>query len=180
MSNIASHTPSSRLDRMVTAVENSIMMLSYTTLIVLVGGEAVRRLVTGTQWVAGPEIALYAFVWLSWFAMAHNVHHNTHLSFTGFRERFSPRVRAGFEVLDCLLWYLVGAIVIYTSYNVVQQHIQFKQLIIGTNIPLAAASLAVPIGWAFTITRITQRLWHIVTTGQAPVITHVPDELPQA
>lgn len=152
-----------RFDSIVSRAEEGVMLVSYVVLIVLVGFEALRRSVTGEQWLAGPDVALYAFVWLSWFAMSKNVRDDTHLSFRVFRDKMSCKTRAFFESIDCVIWLVLGAIVISTSLDVVQRHISFGQTVFGTNIPLWAASIAVPVGWAFTMVRIGQRLYGIVT-----------------
>jgi hypothetical protein len=93
-----------RLDRIVTRVESFVMIFAYAVLMAIIGFETLRRIIFSTNWLAGPDVALYAFVWLAWFAMAHNIHNDTHLSFTEFRERFPSGVRRAFEVFDCLLW----------------------------------------------------------------------------
>lgn len=155
-------TPYLRLDAVITRVETTVMITAYTVLVAIIGLETLRRVFFGTSWLAGPEVALYAFVWLSWFAMAHNIHNNWHLSFTEFRERFPIRVRRWFEVLDCALWLIAGVIVIYTTWGLIDRQIMFNQKIFGTNIPVFVGSLAVPIGWGFSMLRIFQRLYRIL------------------
>lgn len=144
-------------DRLLTAVENWIIIGSYASLILIIGVETLRRAITGAQAVWGPEVALYAFVWLSWFSMAKHGRFGTHLSFAELRHRLPERAQRGLELLDCALWLVIGAVIIGTSWNVVAKQITMGQMVFGTNIPLAAASLAVPIGWAFSIVRILQR-----------------------
>ena len=172
----ATAEPRTGFDRVLTGIEDGIILVSYAILICLVGFEVVRRLITGEQWLAGPEVALYAFIWLSWFAMVHNINRDVHLAFSEFRERFPPRVRASFETLDCLLWIGLGCILIWTSWAVVERNIQFKQVVFGTDVPLWVASLAIPVAWSFTMVRVLQRLVRIWTTGTASVSSHVPEE----
>lgn len=166
----------SGFDRVLTRIEDGIILVSYAILICLVGFEVVRRLVTGEQWLAGPEVALYAFIWLSWFAMVHNINRDVHLAFSEFRDRFPPRIRAAFESLDCLLWIGLGCILIWTSWGVVERNIQFKQVVFGTDVPMWVASVAVPVAWSFTMVRVVQRLVRIWTTGKASASAHVPEE----
>lgn len=163
-------------DRVLTRIEDGIILVSYAILICLVGFEVVRRLITGGQWLAGPEVALYAFIWLSWFAMVHNINRDVHLAFTEFRDRFPPRIRAAFETLDCLLWIGLGCILIWTSWAVVERNIQFKQVVFGTDVPMWVASVAIPVAWSFTMVRVVQRLVRILTTGKASASAHVPQE----
>ncbi len=151
-----------RLDRALTRMENGVILTSYSTLILLIGVETIRRAIIGTQAVWGPEVALYAFVWLSWFSMAKHSRFGTHLAFSEVRYKFPERVQRSLELLDCALWLAVGTIIIVTSYGVVQKQIAMGQTVFGTPIPLAAASLAVPVGWGFSMLRIIQRGWLVV------------------
>lgn len=145
------------IDRLLARVENGVILVSYVTLIVIVGVETLRRALTGEQEVWGPEIALYAFVWLSWFSMAKHGRFGTHLAFSELRQRLPQNVQRALELIDCMLWLGVGAIIIVTSWGVVENQIKMGQTVFGTPIPLAAASLAVPVGWAFSMVRILQR-----------------------
>lgn len=144
-------------DRLLTTVENWIIIASYASLILIIGVETLRRAITGAQEVWGPEVALYAFVWLSWFSMAKHGRFGTHLAFSEFRQKLPERAQRGLELLDCALWLLIGAVIISTSWGIVAKQITMGQMVFGTKIPLAAASLAVPIGWAFSMVRILQR-----------------------
>ncbi len=151
-----------RLDRLLTQLENGVILTSYSTLILIIGVETIRRSITGSQEVWGPEVALYAFVWLSWFSMAKHSRFGTHLAFSEVRLKFPESVQRFLELLDCVFWLVVGIIIIVTSYSVVQKQIAMGQTVFGTPIPLAAASLAVPVGWGFSMLRIIQRGWMVV------------------
>ncbi|MDF2466157.1 MAG: hypothetical protein K0Q43_4392 [Ramlibacter sp.] len=151
-----------RLDRMLTRLENGVILTSYSTLILLIGVETIRRAIIGTQAVWGPEVALYAFVWLSWFSMAKHSRFGTHLAFSEVRRKLPEGGQRLLELLDCAFWLVVGTVIIVTSYGVVQKQITMGQTVFGTPIPLAAASLAVPVGWGFSMLRIIQRGWLVV------------------
>lgn len=164
-----------RFDRILTAIENAVMFVSYSLLIILVGGETLRRVITREQAAWGPEVALYAFVWLSWFAMSSNTRLGRHLAFTEFRDMMPPRIKRCFEVFDYLLWFVIGGIIMYTSIQVVETNIRLGQVVFGTSIPLWAASIAVPLGWGFTMVRVGQRLIQIFRLpDRAPAETVAP------
>lgn len=151
-----------RLDRLLSQLENGVILTSYSTLILVIGVETIRRAITGSQAVWGPEVALYAFVWLSWFSMAKHSRFGTHLSFSEVRRKFPEGAQRFLELLDCAFWLVVGVIIIVTSIGVVQNQIAMGQTVFGTPIPLAAASLAVPVGWGFSMLRIIQRAWMVL------------------
>jgi TRAP-type C4-dicarboxylate transport system permease small subunit len=157
-----------RFDALITAIEKAVMLAAYLTIILVVGLETIRRMLTGEQASWGPEVAMGAFVWLSWFAMASGVRHGTHLSFTTFRERMPPWGRQAMEVFDCLLWFVLGAVVIHVSWDVVMLNERFNQKIFGTEVPMAAISIAVPLGWGFTMLRVAQQLVRVLRGGTGP------------
>lgn len=164
-----------RFDDLISWVEKAIMLAAYITIILVVGLETIRRMITGEQASWGPEIAMGAFVWLSWFAMASGVKNRTHLSFTTFRERMPKRMRQGMELFDCLLWFVIGWVVMVASWDVVALNERFNQQIFGTDIPLAAISIAVPLGWAFTMIRVLQQMILILQGKTAAVAIAAED-----
>lgn len=159
-----------RLDDLITAIERAVMLAAYITIILVVGLETIRRMLTGVQASWGPEVAMGAFVWLSWFAMASGVRTGAHLSFTTLRDRTPQRLRQAMEVFDCLLWFVLGIVVIAVSWDVVELNERFNQKIFGTDIPMAAISIAVPLGWGFTMIRVAQQLVRVLRGETGPHI----------
>ena len=157
-------------DDLITTVEKSVMLAAYITIILVVGLETIRRMLTGMQASWGPEVAMGAFVWLSWFAMASGVRTGAHLSFTTLRDRMPRRLRQAMEVFDCLLWFVLGIVVIAVSWDVVELNERFNQKIFGTDIPMAAISIAVPLGWSFTMIRVAQQLGRVLRGETGPHI----------
>ena len=68
--------------------------------------------------------------------------------------------------MDYVIWLIIGGVVIVTSYKVVQTDLRLGRTVFGTDIPLAAASLAVPLGWAFSVVRILQQLYWLLTDSK--------------
>ena len=126
------------------------------------------------EWFPPDQIAMGAFVWLSWFAMASGVKNGTHLSFTTFRDRMPGGMRRGMQVFDCLLWFAVGAVVMVASWDVVMLNERFNIKIFGTDIPMAAISIAVPLGWGFTMVRVLQQMFGVLQGKAGPEI-HAED-----
>lgn len=151
-----------QIDIVLAKIENSVILVSYITLIALIGAETIRRAIFSTQAVWGPEIALHAFVWLSWFSMAKHGRYGTNLAFSEVRKKLPTISQRALEVMDCGLWLGIGVIIITTSYTVVENSVMMQQTIFGTPIPLMYALLAVPVGWGFAMLRILQRLWLVI------------------
>lgn len=159
-----------RFDAIISWIEKAVMLAAYLTIILVVGLETIRRMVTGEQASWGPEVAMGAFVWLSWFAMASGVKTGAHLSFTTFRNKMPKRMRQGMEIFDCLVWFVIGAVVMIASWDVVVMNGRFNQQIFGTEIPMAAISIAVPLGWGFTMVRVFQQLLRVLNGETGPEV----------
>ncbi len=159
-----------RFDAIISWKEKAVMLAAYLTIILVVGLETIRRMITGEQASWGPEVAMGAFVWLSWFAMASGVKTGAHLSFTTFRNKMPKRMRQGMEIFDCLVWFVIGAVVMIASWDVVVMNGRFNQQIFGTEIPMAAISIAVPLGWGFTMVRVFQQLLRVLNGETGPEV----------
>ncbi|MFQ1064383.1 TRAP transporter small permease [Bordetella trematum] len=150
------------LGRCMDKVENTVILTSYVTLIALVGVETLRRALFQQQATWGPEVAMYAFIWLSWFAMAKHCRYGTNLAFLQFREAMPAWGRRTLEVMDMTLWLTIGGVILYTTSAIIERNLASEQTIFGTSIPLAWANLAVPLGWGFSMVRIAQRLFLVL------------------
>lgn len=153
-------------DHVLTKIEQIVMICSYLALIILVGGETIRRAIFQQQATWGPEVAMYAFIWLSWFAMARHCRHGTSLAFTGVRAKLSARFRRALEMIDSALWLVIGIVILYTSIELIAFNVQARQMLLGTSIPLWVANIAVPIGWLFSMLRVVQRAWLVTFNWQ--------------
>lgn len=156
----------SGIDRVLLKIENTVMILSYVALILLVGGETVRRAIFQEQAPWGPEIAMYAFIWLSWFAMARHCRYGTNLGFTKIRNGLPRSVRKLLEVIDAILWLIIGTLVLWSTGKIISTNLIVGQVIFGTSLPIWVMNIAVPLGWAFSMVRIIQRLWLVLFRWQ--------------
>lgn len=149
----------SRLCMLLARLEGVVVLVSYTALIVFVGLETVRRMLTDQQAIWGPELAMYAFIWLSWFAMSSHVRNNTNLAFGAFRERMTVRWQVRLEAADLCMWLVIGMIILIESAKLVHTNIALNQIVFGTSIPLWVVTIAIPLAWGFTMVGVAQRLF---------------------
>jgi TRAP-type C4-dicarboxylate transport system permease small subunit len=150
------------IDRVLLKIENSVMIVTYLILIGLVGGETIRRAIFQEQATWGPEIAMYSFIWLSWFAMARHCRYGTNLAFMQVRNSLRSPVRRALEVVDAMLWLIIGAVVFWSTAELISSNFASEQLIMGTPFPTWIINMGVPLGWAFSMLRIVQRLWLVL------------------
>jgi TRAP-type C4-dicarboxylate transport system permease small subunit len=70
---------------------------------------------------------------------------------------------------------ILGGIIISVSTGIVQNNIRFEQVVFGTDIPLWLATVAVPVGWSFSMIRVLQKFWSICNGERKRIIHQVPD-----
>jgi len=73
------------------------------------------------------------------------------------------------------LWLILGAVIINLSTGIVENNIKFNQVVFGTEIPLWAATIAVPVGWSFSMVRILQEIWDIATGERKKIVHPIQD-----
>jgi len=69
------------------------------------------------------------------------------------------KAQLALELLDNSIWLLIGTVIMVASVGIVENNIALNQTVFGTSIPRAAATLAVPFGWGFSMIRVMQRVY---------------------
>jgi TRAP-type C4-dicarboxylate transport system permease small subunit len=129
----------------------------YAYILIVIFTEVVARYVLKTSIVWAEETSIYAFIWMSYLAMARLARTRSHLAFTLLREQMSP-----FWQLVCML---IGdaclaslcVIVIVYMWQPVVDSVDFHQTMQGVNLPIWIATIAVPVGFLFVLVRTIQR-----------------------
>ncbi len=138
-------------------VERYVMFVLYAFIAAIVGGEAILRYITGSQTQWGATAAIHAFIFLSWLGCAYHVRRRSHIRFDAIRRRLSPPARLACNLVDCVLWLVMAAIVIYYSMGLVDMHMSLGATLEGTDhFPYWVAVAAVPVGWALIVIRAVQ------------------------
>jgi len=131
------------------------LFYAYMTIIIVV--EVFRRYVMGASSTWGEETAIYAFIWMTYIAAAHRVKGRKHLSVEMLRSRMNRNLRFYAFVLSDLCFFILAVAVIYYSIAFVGTNIEYGQNMLGVDLPMALASVGVPIGWVLIAFRVIQR-----------------------
>lgn len=143
-----------RFDNNAEYVVNSLLYAYLAGIIVF---EVFRRYVLSNASSWGEETAIYAFIWMTYFAAARNVRNRGHLSIDILRRHFNRAGKFALNMLSDLCFFILAIIVIITSIKAVAGSMQFGQTFQGAEIPMWLAIVGVPIGWTLIAFRVIQR-----------------------
>lgn len=138
-------------------VEYLLMNLTYGLCTLIVFVEAVRRYVFLAQAPWAPLAAMYLFIWLSWIGCAYNVKTRAHLRFDEIRRRLPYMAQFVLQLLDYVVWILLGAIISVFAIKQIMLQAQLGSVVQGTDhFPLWVAFVGVPFGWSLVLWRTLQ------------------------
>lgn len=140
-------------------LEKVIILISYTGMAGIIFVEVVRRFIFGLQAPWSTSIPVLLFLWLTWFGASLNVKQRSHLSLNEIRMRLPYTGQFLCQILDAILWFVFGIIVIYfTTAQVKIAHFNFA-IVPGTdNIMQWWFYLATPLAWILLLFRVMQNL----------------------
>lgn len=144
----------------------------YFCVIILV--EVVRRYVFGDSSTWGEMTARYAFVYLVYIGVAEVAKTRDHIRIDLIPSRLGPKARLALYIYFDILYLILAALVIYYSIEVVGLSIRNDTLMPGfSNVNIAYAQAALPIGAALLVYRVVQRfgrtLRSYITRGEVPL-----------
>ncbi len=147
-------------------IEFWLVFLFYTYMTAIIVVEVFRRYVLGWSSTWGEETAIYAFIWMTYIAAAHRVKGRKHLSVEMLRSRMNRNLRFYAFVLSDLCFFILAVAVIYYSIAYVRTNIEYGQSMLGVDLPMALASVGVPIGWGLIAFRVIQRFLYTLRRFQ--------------
>jgi TRAP-type C4-dicarboxylate transport system permease small subunit len=143
-------------------VERYIVIFLYAMLAIVVVGDVASRVITGNQSQWGSSISIYLFIWLSWVGCSYHVKRRSHLRFGSFRKNLPRRFQAALYIFDDFLWIGLSFVVIWGVNSLISMQLMLQNLIQGTSLPLALATISIPIGWSLVIIRALFDVLHVV------------------
>lgn len=138
-------------------VEYWLNVLLYAYILAIVFVEVVARYVFKVSIVWSEETAVYAFIWMSYLAMARLARTRTHLAFTPLRDMMSRGWQLACLLVADLALAVLAVIVVVYMWRPIADSVSFHQTMQGADLPIWIATLAVPVGWLMVLVRTTQR-----------------------
>jgi TRAP-type C4-dicarboxylate transport system permease small subunit len=146
-------------------VEDTVGVVLYAYIGIVMFVEVVSRYVFNRSSAWGEETAVYAFIWLTYLAATGPTRDRSHLSFDWLQARLPSGLRTAALLLSDACFLLLAVVMVYTSVPGVEDGIRNGLRMKGVDLPMALASLAVPLGWSLIALRIVQRAVRLIRHG---------------
>ena len=149
--------------------ERWLLLVFYVMLVITMAIEVLRREIFSFSSIWGEEIVRYSFIYLAWIGAAAAVKERAHIRSDVLMHDLGPRPKALLYIFGDLVMFVVAIIALYWSYEAVHVSAKFGSVTDGLRISKVWFLMAVPLGFALIIVRLTQSLLrdiHSLRTGQ--------------
>lgn len=134
------------------------LLVFYVMLVLTMAIEVLRREIFAYSSIWGEEIVRYSFIYLAWIGAAAAVKDRVHIRIDVIMHYLGPRLKAVLYIFGDLVMFFVAVIALYWSWEAVHVSWKFGSVSHGLRISMVWFLLAVPIGFALVLLRLTQSL----------------------
>lgn len=145
--------------------EDVVGLVLYLYIAIVMFAEVVSRYFFNRSSAWGEETAVYAFIWLAYLAAAGPARQRMHLNFDFLVGRLRGRAKTAALLLADACFLGLALIMVITSIPPVRDALDYGLVMKGIDLPMALASLAIPVGWALIALRIVQRAIILLRDG---------------
>ena len=138
--------------------ERWMLLVFYVILELTMAVEVLRREIFAYSSIWGEEIVRYSFIYLAWIGAAAAVKERVHIRIDVLIHYVGPRVKALIYIFGDLVMFSIAAIALYWSWESVHVSWKFGSVSHGLRISMVWFFMAVPLGFAIMIVRLTQSL----------------------
>ena len=146
------------LHRLNRDAERWLLLVFYVMLVLTMSIEVLRREIFLYSSIWGEEIVRYSFIYLAWIGAAAAVKERAHIRIDVLMHCVGPRMKALLYIFGDLVMFGVAAIALYWSWESVHVSWKFGSVSHGLRISMVWFFMAVPLGFAIMIVRLTQSL----------------------
>ena len=134
------------------------LLVFYTMLVATMFVEVLRREIMSYSSIWGEEIVRYSFIYLAWIGAAAAVRERGHIRIDVIMHYVPPRVKALLYLFGDFVMVAVSLVALYYSYETVHISAKFGSVTDGLRISRVWFLMAVPIGFALVLLRLTQSI----------------------
>lgn len=145
----------SALDR---NAERWALLMFYVLLVVTMAVEVLRREIFAYSSIWGEELVRYAFIYLVWIGAAAAVRERAHIRIDVVIHYLGPRAKAALYIFGDLVMFVVAIIALYWSLETLMVSVKFGSVSAGLRVSMVWFLMAVPVGFALMLWRLTQSL----------------------
>ena len=136
--------------------ERWMLLVFYVMIVLTMAIEVLRREIFAYSSIWGEEIVRYSFIYLAWIGAAAAVKERAHIRIDVLIHYVGPRVKALIYIFGDLVMFIIAAIALYWSWETVHVSWKFGSVSHGLRISMVWFFMAVPLGFALMIVRLTQ------------------------
>ena len=132
------------------------LLVFYVMLVMTMAVEVLRREIFSYSSIWGEEVVRYSFIYLAWIGAAAAVKERAHIRIDVVMHYLGPRPKALLYMFGDLVMFGVAVIALYCSMETVLVSWKFGSVSHGLRISMVWFLMAVPIGFALMLLRLTQ------------------------
>ncbi|MGC1261285.1 MAG: TRAP transporter small permease [Jannaschia helgolandensis] len=132
------------------------LLVFYVMLVMTMAVEVLRREIFSYSSIWGEEVVRYSFIYLAWIGAAAAVKERAHIRIDVVMHYLGPRPKALLYIFGDLVMFGVAVIALYWSMETVLVSWKFGSVSHGLRISMVWFLMAVPIGFALMLLRLTQ------------------------
>lgn len=158
----------SLLQRLNRDAERWALLVFYVMLVMTMAVEVLRREIFAYSSIWGEEIVRYSFIYLAWIGAAAAVKDRAHIRIDVIMHYLGTRTKACLYIFGDLVMFFVAVIALYWSWEAVHVSWKFGSVSHGLRISMVWFLMAVPLGFALMLLRLTQSLmrdWRSLRDG---------------
>lgn len=114
-------------------LERGVAVITYLMIAAIIFWGVIDRFVFSNQWSGSTTVPPFLFMIMAWFACSYNVRLRTHLSFSEFRSKMSPKGQMAALTMDTVLWFGFCWIALTTSIRFTAYSADNFQLVDGVD-----------------------------------------------
>lgn len=140
-------------------LERSVMIVAYSLIGAIIFVEVIRRFAFNVQSAWSTTLPPMLFLIMTWVGCSYNVRLRSHLSFSEFRNNFPPLGQLACSLLDAVLWFAFGVIVIVATLRQTALSASNFQMLQGTDdVMLWWFYMIIPISWLILCARVLETM----------------------
>lgn len=138
--------------------ERWLLLIFYSTIVMTIAMEVIRRFVLSYSSIWGEEVARYAFIYLAWVGASAAVRERAHIRIDVLLHYLSPRGKAAIYLFGDLVTLVLAVIALYWSLHPIMTSLKFGSVTHGLGISQAWFMAAVPLGFSLMTFRLLQSI----------------------
>ena len=138
--------------------ERWLLLIFYSTIVITIAMEVIRRFTLSYSSIWGEEIARYAFIYLAWIGASAAVRERAHIRIDVLLHYLPSRGKAAIYLFGDFATLILAVIAVYWSLETVQTSLKFGSVTHGLRISQAWFLAAVPLGFSMMLFRLLQSI----------------------